>query len=382
MVRPPWCDKLNGKRGPWTADEDSKMLAHVAKHGTGNWTAFPRKAGLERCGKSCRLRWNNCLRPDLDHDNFTPQEEEMIIRLHAAIGSRWSIIAQQLPGRTDNDVKKCWNSRLRKKLSEMGIDPVTHKPLSKILADYGNIGGHVKSGSRIGSLSRDLKNVFTMKPEKYNSILPEGISNIDSHLMTTMLPPKIEPVQECFLNKFNNDSINGNHSLDLLYQLQAIKMVTEASGTCAEYQTMLEPYHNVFDEGSSSSSTCSIEAQENLPTSSSWCDFLLEDQFLPSDPQAEQENAAELSSKDLTNQAQNVIVTSHGQNPGMMKPKCDQIIAEVNVGVDLTVQSNTGFGDQVAPSSSQHSSFVETIIDGENKIFLDFPNLLEELFNY
>uniref|UniRef100_A0A6N2NJL2 Uncharacterized protein n=1 Tax=Salix viminalis TaxID=40686 RepID=A0A6N2NJL2_SALVM len=358
MVRPPWCDKLNGKRGPWTADEDSKMLAHVAKHGTGNWTAVPKKAGLERCGKSCRLRWNNCLRPDLEHDNFTPQEEEMIIRLHAAIGSRWSIIAQQLPGRTDNDVKKCWNSRLRKKLSEMGIDPVTHKPLSKILADYGNIGGH------------------------YNSILPEGISNIDGHLNTTMLPPKIEPVQECFLNKFNNDSINGNHSLDLLYQLQAIKMVTEASGTCAEYQTMLEPYHNVFDEGSSSSSTCSIEAQENLPTSSSWCDFLLEDQFLPSDPQEEQENAAELSSKDLTNQAQNVIVTNHCQNPGMMKPKCDQIIAEVNVGVDLTVQSNIGFGDQVAPSSSQHSSFVETIIDGENKIFLDFPNLLEELFNY
>uniref|UniRef100_A0A6N2L9A5 Uncharacterized protein n=1 Tax=Salix viminalis TaxID=40686 RepID=A0A6N2L9A5_SALVM len=284
MVRPPWCDKLNGKRGPWTADEDSKMLAHVAKHGTGNWTAVPRKAGLERCGKSCRLRWNNCLRPDLEHDDFTPQEEEMIIRLHAAIGSRWSIIAQQLPGRTDNDVKKCWNSRLRKKLSEMGIDPVTHKPLSKILADYGNIGGHVKSGSRIGSLSRDLKNVFTMKPEKYNSIIPEGISNIDGHLMTTMLPPKMEPVQECFLNKFNNDSINGNHSLDLLYQLQAIKMVTEASGTCAEYQTMLEPSHSVFDEGSSSSSTCSIEAQENLPTSSSWCDFLLEDQFLPSDP--------------------------------------------------------------------------------------------------
>ncbi|KAJ6760593.1 F14D16.11-RELATED [Salix purpurea] len=334
MVRPPWCDKLNGKRGPWTADEDSKMLAHVAKHGTGNWTAVPRKA------------------------------------------------AQQLPGRTDNDVKKCWNSRLRKKLSEMGIDPVTHKPLSKILADYGNIGGHVKSGSRIGSLSRDLKNVFTMKPEKYNSIIPEGISNIDGHLMTTMLPPKMEPVQECFLNKFNNDSINGNHSLDLLYQLQAIKMVTEASGTCAEYQTMLEPSHSVFDEGSSSSSTCSIEAQENLPTSSSWCDFLLEDQFLPSDPQEEQENAAELSSKDLTNQAQNVIVTNHCQNPGMMKPKCDQIIAEVNVGVDLTVQSNIGFGDQVAPSSSQHSSFVETIIDGENKIFLDFPNLLEELFNY
>ncbi|PNT00803.1 hypothetical protein POPTR_015G067700v4 [Populus trichocarpa] len=385
MVRPPCCGKFNVKRGLWTADEDAKILAHVAKHGTGNWTAVPKKAGLQRCGKSCRLRWTNYLSPDLKHDNFTPQEEEMIIRLHAAIGSRWSIIAQQLPGRTDNDVKNCWNARLRKKLSEMGIDPVTHKPFSKILADYGNIGGLVKSGSRIGSLSRDLKNVFALKPEQYNSILPEGISNINSHLMTRMVPRKMEPVQECFLNKFNNDSTNSNHSLDLLDQLQAIKLVTEASSTCAEYQTMLVPNYNILDEGSLSSSTCSTETQENLPTSFRWCDFLLEDQFLPSDPQAEQENAAELSSKDLTNQTQNVIVTSQGQNPNTMKPQCDQIIAEASVGVngvDLAVQNNSGFGDQVAPSSSQHSSFVETIIDGENKIFLDFPNLLEELFNY
>ncbi|XP_059441037.1 transcription factor MYB35-like [Corylus avellana] len=88
MVRPPCCDKLNLKRGLWTEEEDAKILAHVSKHGTGNWTAVPKKAGLKRCGKSCRLRWTNYLRPDLKHDSFTPQEEEMIVRLHSAIGSR------------------------------------------------------------------------------------------------------------------------------------------------------------------------------------------------------------------------------------------------------------------------------------------------------
>ena len=45
MVRPPCCGKLNVKRGLWTADEDAKILAHVAKHGTGNWTVVPKKAG-------------------------------------------------------------------------------------------------------------------------------------------------------------------------------------------------------------------------------------------------------------------------------------------------------------------------------------------------
>ncbi|GAB4832183.1 hypothetical protein Ancab_006200 [Ancistrocladus abbreviatus] len=155
MGRPPCCDKANVKRGLWTAEEDAKILACVSNHGIGNWTLVPKKAGLNRCGKSCRLRWTNYLRPDLKHNSFTPQEEQVIIQLHKAIGSRsndtdmlcayrlnwyrWSLIAKQLPGRTDNDVKNYWNTKLKKKLSKMGIDPVTHKPFSQILSDYENI---------------------------------------------------------------------------------------------------------------------------------------------------------------------------------------------------------------------------------------------------
>ncbi|GMH19407.1 hypothetical protein Nepgr_021248 [Nepenthes gracilis] len=139
MGRPPCCDKTNVKRGLWTAEEDAKILAYVSNHGIGNWTLVPKKAGLNRCGKSCRLRWTNYLRPDLKHDSFTPQEEQLIIQLHKAIGSRWSLIAKQLHGRTDNDVKNYWNTKLKKKLTKMGIDPVTHKPFSQILCDYENI---------------------------------------------------------------------------------------------------------------------------------------------------------------------------------------------------------------------------------------------------
>ncbi|KAM0953810.1 putative transcription factor MYB-HB-like family [Dioscorea sansibarensis] len=88
MGRPPCCDKSTVKRGLWTAEEDAKLLAYTSTHGTGNWTSVPKKAGLKRCGKSCRLRWTNYLRPNLKHESFTPQEEEMIITLHATIGSR------------------------------------------------------------------------------------------------------------------------------------------------------------------------------------------------------------------------------------------------------------------------------------------------------
>ncbi|KAK1383729.1 hypothetical protein POM88_021464 [Heracleum sosnowskyi] len=85
MGRPPCCDKSNVKKGPWTPEEDAKVLAYVANHGIGNWTLVPEKAGLNRCGKSCRLRWTNYLRPDLKHDAFTPQEENHILVLHQAV---------------------------------------------------------------------------------------------------------------------------------------------------------------------------------------------------------------------------------------------------------------------------------------------------------
>ncbi|KAJ9564363.1 hypothetical protein OSB04_000329 [Centaurea solstitialis] len=137
--RPPCCDKLHVKKSPWTTEEDAKILAYVANHGIGNWTLVPQKAGLNRCGISCRLRWTNYLRPDLRHDSFTAHEEDLILRYHRAIGSRWSLMAKQLPGRTYYDVKNHWNTKLKQKLFKMGIDPITHKPFRQLLPDYGNI---------------------------------------------------------------------------------------------------------------------------------------------------------------------------------------------------------------------------------------------------
>lgn len=73
-------------------------------------------SGLLRCGKSCRLRWINYLRPDIKRGNFTNEEEETIIKLHESLGNRWSAIAAKLPGRTDNEIKNVWHTHLKKKL--------------------------------------------------------------------------------------------------------------------------------------------------------------------------------------------------------------------------------------------------------------------------
>ncbi|XP_007010686.2 PREDICTED: transcription factor GAMYB [Theobroma cacao] len=103
------------KKGPWTSAEDAILIEYVKKHGEGNWNAVQKHSGLFRCGKSCRLRWANHLRPNLKKGAFTQEEEQLIIELHAKMGNKWARMAAHLPGRTDNEIKNYWNTRIKRR---------------------------------------------------------------------------------------------------------------------------------------------------------------------------------------------------------------------------------------------------------------------------
>ncbi|XP_044505310.1 transcription factor LAF1-like [Mangifera indica] len=111
--------KLKHKKGFWSPDEDQRLRNYVLKHGHACWSSVPVNAGLQRNGKSCRLRWINHLRPELKRGMYTVQEEETILTLHRLLGNKWSQIAQHLPGRTDNEIKNYWHSYLKKKLGKL-----------------------------------------------------------------------------------------------------------------------------------------------------------------------------------------------------------------------------------------------------------------------
>ncbi|CAI9753962.1 unnamed protein product [Fraxinus pennsylvanica] len=129
MGRHSCTEKEKLRKGLWSPDEDEKLYNFITRFGVGCWSSVPKLAGLQRCGKSCRLRWINYLRPDLKRGMFSQEEEDLIISLHEALGNRWAQISAHLPGRTDNEIKNFWNSSLKKKLIKQGIDPNTHKPV-------------------------------------------------------------------------------------------------------------------------------------------------------------------------------------------------------------------------------------------------------------
>ncbi|KAJ6943035.1 transcription factor MYB39-like [Populus alba x Populus x berolinensis] len=174
MVRSPCSHASALKKGPWTPDEDEKLIDYIKRNGHENWKALPMLAGLNRCGKSCRLRWTNYLRPDIKRGKFSEEEERVIVNLHSALGNKWSRIANHLPGRTDNEIKNFWNTHIRKKLLQMGIDPNTHKPrtdpshflnLSQLLgaAQFGNIASPWNNFLKLQAEATQLANIQLLR---------------------------------------------------------------------------------------------------------------------------------------------------------------------------------------------------------------------------
>jgi transcription factor MYB, plant len=118
MGRTPCCDGKGVKKGPWSPEEDKLLVDFVQANGSGNWRLLPKLAGklvgsrhisphtarrngrvveyvsglvgagLNRCGKSCRLRWTNYLRPDIKRGPFTTEEHSTILQLHGIVGNR------------------------------------------------------------------------------------------------------------------------------------------------------------------------------------------------------------------------------------------------------------------------------------------------------
>ncbi|KAF2318001.1 hypothetical protein GH714_041328 [Hevea brasiliensis] len=213
MGRTPCCNEAGLKKGAWTADEDHKLVAYIQEHGEGGWRTLPQKAGLQRCGKSCRLRWANYLRPDIKRGEFSAEEEQKIIELHASLGNRWSAIARHLPKRTDNEIKNYWNTHLKKRLVDMGIDPVTHKQIGPSPTSPPNYNSCNVNEERSGSEFMPIQRSTSTSAKLLNRVSAK-FAQMQRKEMATSRPtpsPCLDAIKALLLNSAK-DSIIGSGS--------------------------------------------------------------------------------------------------------------------------------------------------------------------------
>ncbi|XP_047322775.1 transcription factor MYB46-like [Impatiens glandulifera] len=194
---------MNMRKGLWSPEEDEKLLGYMLANGRGCWTEVARNAGLQRCGKSCRLRWINYLRPDLKRGAFSPQEQDLIIYLHSLLGNRWSQIAASMPGRTDNEIKNFWNSTMKKRLKS---SPVLCSPNASDSSLETNVVGR---NDQFMSLAEQNLMATYMDIATSSS----STSSLSFPQLMSMHPPNhdSQPISEFSLNAYDTISYNNHH---------------------------------------------------------------------------------------------------------------------------------------------------------------------------
>ncbi|CAN1329684.1 Transcription factor MYB36 [Linum perenne] len=218
MGRAPCCDKANVKKGPWSPEEDAKLKSYIETNGTGNnWIALPQKIGLKRCGKSCRLRWLNYLRPNIKHGGFSEEEDNIICSLYISIGSRWSIIAAQLPGRTDNDIKNYWNTRLKKKLLGRRKQQNHHHHHQQQQQQQQSLPLEGSTPATTVTTTQDdheslsgLSNSAIERLQLHMKLQHQSNNQMMMNPTNSLLWPKLHPFQEKLLLQAMNDNDNNN----------------------------------------------------------------------------------------------------------------------------------------------------------------------------
>ncbi|KAF2285751.1 hypothetical protein GH714_007626 [Hevea brasiliensis] len=247
------------KKGPWTAEEDAILVEYVRKHGEGNWNAVQRQSGLARCGKSCRLRWANHLRPNLKKGAFSPEEERLIVELHAKFGNKWARMASLTPirfKRLSSSPNMATLTTTNNPSSASSISPNSHfsLPLSPLPhASPSNTGplGHqipscFTSSEFHDELQRDNQEMCSLLAALTQPELPSNqflsATNQNRNLGIGIATTVGKFGRRATKKKIGNlikDKVNGNLGLALEDLLQEAKALAEFEQTATEHSSLV-----------------------------------------------------------------------------------------------------------------------------------------------
>ncbi|KAL4561171.1 hypothetical protein LXL04_033334 [Taraxacum kok-saghyz] len=216
------------RKGPWTAEEDRLLIDHVKLHGEGRWNSVAKLTGLKRNAKSCRLRWVNYLRPDLKRGRITPNEERIILDLHARWGNRWSTIARSLPGRTDNEIKNYWRTHFKKKRRMSSDDSVKLK--ARLLKRQ-----KFQQEQLYLQKNEDMKRVLLLLEESDNKVTWRNQDMVNNEIQSVLYPMMFNDSQHV-----ESSMISEDFSLwDGLWNLEDVYPATTKG--CVQNLTMPTP---------------------------------------------------------------------------------------------------------------------------------------------